>query len=202
MQDALTGYHLVGHHQARGKRRFPSYRYIRQRPLRQQNRIGWRQHQGSAVFLENHQTHPVAPLIRIGQQGEYRAFGGRHTLRYRHRPGTIHQKKDQVSGFLNPDFFLVVIRSDREGNFFLFTNFIALFLKRGGSSKSCVKSQVVGFIGRGARLNIPAAFSVCNCFGAPAAMLAYNFVQGSIQGAGFKGLAWFYDGSPIPPTRV
>ena len=64
---ALDGF--IGQQQSRRKRCLATYGDVRQRLLRQCDRVGGGQNHAGAVFLEHNQPHTIPALIGIGQAG-------------------------------------------------------------------------------------------------------------------------------------
>ena len=170
MRVLLVLEHVRGEQQPCGERSLPSYGDINQRSLRQLDRVGGRQHQRGAVLLEDDQTDAVAALICIRQQGQDCALRGVHPLRNGHGPGGVHHEQDEVRHALDADLALQVALLDGEGETLAF--FGALFLERRGGAEGGVEGDVVEFVARGARLDIPSVFAFGLGEGASSRVLA------------------------------
>lgn len=202
VQDLLARDDLPGHLQASREGRLAADRDARQRALRQQYRIGRRQHQGSAVFLEDDQPDPVAALVGVGQQRQDRRFGRLHALGDRHRPGAIDQKEDQVGGLAHAHFFLKIVGTDGKSDLALLAQgFAAALIGRGGAQCG-VKSHIAAVARGWARHDVAPAFGLGHRLGTSAALFADHFVERGVELARLKGLAWLDHLAAVPPVWV
>ncbi len=126
--------------------------------MRELDGVGWGQHKCGAVLLEDDQSHPVAALVGIRQQGQDRALGGVHPFCHCHGPGGIHQEQDQVGHALDPDLALQVGRLDGESQPFSFLCAVHLVGSRG--AEGGVEGDVILLVSGRTRLDIASVLAL------------------------------------------